>query len=81
MAGFKTARRIFSGGGRVEDGDTGNYVPIVAAGGEYVITPGEVTALGRGNMDHGHAILDAFVKKMRAKTISTLQKLPGPKKD
>lgn len=81
MAGFKAARRIFSSGGSVEDGDTGNLVPIVAAGGEYVITPGEVTALGRGNMDRGHAILDAFVKKMRAKTISTLQKLPGPKKD
>jgi hypothetical protein len=25
--------------------------------------------------------LDAFVKKMRQKTIKTLQSLPGPKKD
>jgi len=25
--------------------------------------------------------LDKFVKKMRRKTIKTLQKLPGPKKD
>jgi len=81
MAGFKTARRIFSAGGVAEDSDNGNYVPIVAAGGEYVITPGEVTAIGRGNMDRGPAILDAFVKKMRAKTIDTLKKLPGPKKD
>jgi hypothetical protein len=58
-----------------------SQVPIVAAGGEYVITPMEVANIGRGNMDTGHAILDAFVKKMRAKTISTLKSLPGPKKD
>lgn len=80
MAGFKTARRIFFAGG-VAENDNGNYVPIVAAGGEYVITPGEVTALGKGDIDRGHAILDAFVKKMRAKTIDTLKALPGPKKD
>lgn len=81
MAGFKTARRIFLAGGIADEEDNGNYVPIVAAGGEYVIAPGEVTAIGKGDMDHGHAILDAFVKKMRAKTIDTLKKLPGPKKD
>jgi len=56
-------------------------VPVVVAGGEYVIPPEDVTALGHGDLDKGHRILDAFVKKMRAKTIKTLQKLPGPKKD
>jgi len=56
-------------------------VPIVAAGGEYVIDPEKVTELGKGDIDHGHKILDHFVKKMRAKSIKTLQKLPGPKKD
>lgn len=56
-------------------------VPIVAAGGEYVITPEEVIMIGGGNLDHGHKILDSFVKKMREKTIKTLKKLPGPKKD
>jgi len=55
--------------------------PIVAAGGEYVIPPEDVVEIGKGDMDHGHKILDAFVKKMRQKTIKTLQKLPGPKKD
>ena len=62
-------------------GVTDDLVPIVAAGGEYVITPEQVANLGKGNLDHGHKILDAFVKKTRAKTIDTLQKLPGPKKD
>ena len=56
-------------------------VPIIAAGGEYVISPEEVMAIGGGDLDYGHRVLDAFVKKMRAKTIKTLKKLPGPKKD
>lgn len=56
-------------------------VPIVAAGGEYVISPRSVTKVGEGDIDKGHAILDSFVKQIRQKTIKTLQKLPGPKKD
>jgi hypothetical protein len=117
MAGFKTAKSIFSGtpysgkskpysqgsapygakGGpygqsstpygaampRADGGETigDELVPIVAAGGEYVITPEEVIMIGGGDLDHGHKILDSFVKKMRAKHIQTLKKLPGPKKD
>ena len=56
-------------------------VPIVAAGGEYVISPEAVAKIGNGDMELGHAALDLFVKKMRNKTIKTLQKLPGPKSD
>jgi len=48
-------------------------VPIVAAGGEYVVSPEDVTHIGSGSMDDGHKVLDAFVKKMRKKTIRTLQ--------
>lgn len=90
MAGFKVARHMFESKpydvegkpyGARADGGAVNTVPIVAAGGEYVISPEDVTVLGEGDMDHGHKILDHFVKKMRAKTISTLQKLPGPKRD
>lgn len=62
-------------------GGSSSSVPIVAAGGEYVIGPKTVEWLGNGSMDHGHKILDDFVKKMRHKTIKTLQKLPGPKRD
>lgn len=65
-------------GGPATDGE---LVPIIAAGGEYVIGPENVMVIGGGDLDHGHKILDSFVKKMRAKTISTLKKLPGPKKD
>jgi len=62
-------------------GGATDAVPIVAAGGEYVIPPEDVMHLGGGDVDHGHKILDVFVKKMREKTIKTLQGLPGPKKD
>ena len=63
------------------DGGATDGVPIVAAGGEYVIPPEDVIHIGGGDLDHGHKVLDAFVKKMRQKTIKTLQNLPGPKKD
>lgn len=63
------------------DGGATDGVPIVAAGGEYVIPPEDVVHIGGGDLDHGHKVLDSFVKKMRQKTIKTLQSLPGPKKD
>lgn len=66
--------------GKASGGSTSG-VPIVAAGGEYVIPPEDVVHIGGGDLDHGHKILDAFVKKMRQKTIKTLQNLPGPKRD
>ena len=56
-------------------------VPIVAAGGEYVVAPEHVQHIGGGDMDAGHRHLDEFVKKFRARTVATLKKLPGPKRD
>jgi hypothetical protein len=79
MAGFKVANQIF--GEQPSGRSDGEAVPIVAAGGEYVIHPENVANLAKGDLDHGHRILDSFVKKMRAKTVATLKALPGPKKD
>jgi hypothetical protein len=56
-------------------------VPIIAAGGEYVIHPDVVTKLGQGNPDAGHDYLDNFVRYVRAHTAKTLNNLPGPKRD
>lgn len=56
-------------------------VPIVAAGGEYVIAPEAVAHFGDGDMEAGHRHLDDFVKKYRMKTVDLLKKLPGPRKD
>lgn len=88
MAGFRRAEMTFGrrGGapmGKAEGGaaTAGEPVPIVAAGGEYVIHPDAILKIGGGDMDKGHEILDKFVLASRAKTVKTLQKLPGPKTD
>lgn len=65
---------------KARGGSTGT-VPIVAAGGEYVLSPKQVMEAGNGDLDMGHRVLDEFVKRMRFKTIKTLKALPGPKKD
>jgi hypothetical protein len=62
-------------------GDKGDGVPIVAAGGEYVLHPDQVRHAGGGDLDTGHKVLDEFVKRMRAELVKTLKKLPGPRKD
>jgi hypothetical protein len=59
---------------------TGGAVPIVAAGGEFVIPPEDVVRIGDGSLDAGHKRLDLFVRKFRAKTIKTLSNLKGPAK-
>lgn len=88
MAGFKRLNMTFGhkGGapkGKAEGGAAmaGEPVPIVAAGGEYVIHPDVIVKIGGGNIERGHKELDDFVNSSRAKTVKTLQKLPGPKKD
>jgi hypothetical protein len=88
MAGFKRLNMTFGhkGGapkGKAEGGAAmaGEPVPIVAAGGEYVIHPDVIVGIGGGDIDRGHKELDDFVKQSRAKTVKTLQKLPGPVKD
>lgn len=87
MAGFKVADTIFRdpGGDRephknpaFSDTET---VPVVVAGGEYIISPQDVIHLGEGSMEDGHRMLDEFVKQYRRKTINTLKSLPPPKKD
>ena len=67
-----------STGGEAEGRDSG--VPIVAAGGEYVLSPAQVRQVGNGDLDAGHKVLDEFVKRSRRELVKTLKALPGPKK-
>jgi hypothetical protein len=62
-------------------GGKSDGVPIVAAGGEYVVHPDHVRAVGGGDLDMGHKVLDEFVRRKRSELVKTLKKLPGPKKD
>lgn len=78
MRGMRPPRiNKFADGGSVLD----DPVQIVAAGGEYIVDPEHVSKIGGGDLNKGHEILDAFVKHVRSKTIKTMKKLPGPKKD
>lgn len=70
-------RKRRADGGMVPDDPD---VPIVVAGGEYVINPDQVMQVGGGDIKRGHEILDAWVKNGRKKHIAVLQKLPGPAK-
>ena len=63
-----------------EAGSDGPGVPIVAAGGEYVLSPEQVRMAGNGDLDTGHKVLDEFVKRSRKELVKTLKNLPGPKK-
>lgn len=64
-------------GGEADGEDDG--VPIVAAGGEFVVAPRDVAGIAGGDMELGHRALDEMVKRIRADTVKTLQNLPGPK--
>ena len=96
MAGFAHAKRVFGGtprggGSQPYNHEGGPYgmaaggatdgVPIVAAGGEYVVHPEAVREIGGGDIDLGHKVLDEFIKRQRAELVKTLKKLPGPKRD
>ena len=61
-------------------GEGPGAVPIMAAGGEYVISPQAVARVGGGDLKRGHAILDKWVIENRKHHVKTLQKLPGPAK-
>jgi 8-oxo-dGTP pyrophosphatase MutT (NUDIX family) len=62
-------------------GGASSGVPIVAAGGEHVLSPEQVRAVGNGDIDMGHRVLDAFVLRVRKELIHTLKGLAPPKKD
>jgi hypothetical protein len=76
MAGFEILNDIFG----IQKLGGEPPTEIVAAGGEYVISPAAIVRV-LGDLDEGHEELDAFVEAARAETVKTLKGLPGPKKD
>ena len=61
------------------DGGAADHVPIIAAGGEWVIPSEIVKEIGNGDIKAGHSVLDSFVLNVRKEHIRTLQKLKPPK--
>jgi hypothetical protein len=56
-------------------------VPVIVAGGEYIIHPHAVRAIGGGDLTKGHNQLDTFVKEIRKRHIKTLRGLKPPRVD
>jgi len=63
-----------NGGPPMED----EYVPIITAGGEVLIDPEVVEALGNGSETLGKRKLAESVLKVRKQTIEHLKSLPRP---
>lgn len=76
--GFKVLERMFPPSKPKRA--SGGPVPIVAAGGEYIIGPEQVARVGGGDLKKGHAALRRFVLLARKEAIKTLKKLPDPVK-
>ena len=67
-------------GGSRGSNSVGQPVPVMTAGGEFVIHPDIVARVGGGDLKRGHAVLDKWMTDMRKEHIRTLKKLPGPAK-
>lgn len=74
-------------GAPMAKGGKPNVANIIAAGGEEVLSPEQVEAIGRyfggdkhpdGAIAHGHSILDKLVLHVRGRTIKELKGLRGP---
>jgi hypothetical protein len=86
MAGRKVLDRLiasYTAGSPQPDFAAGDDrdIPIIAAGGEYVVHPSHVLAIGGGDLSKGHDMLDEFVKQIRKRHIKTLRGLKPPRLD
>lgn len=72
---LQSRRQGFAHGGATKPSP---LVPVKLSGGEYVVDPLHVMAIGGGDLDYGHDVLDAFVLKTRKQNVEKLKKLPPP---
>lgn len=73
--GMPAVQQAARGGGAKQE-----TVPILAAGGEFIIAPEHVARWGNGDIEKGHRELDKFVVETRAKIIKEMAKLKPPVK-
>jgi hypothetical protein len=66
-------------GGARGEGQPG-YADVIVAGGEYILSPQQVRAVGGGSLKLGHAALDRWVTQTRKEHIKKLASLPPPAK-
>jgi hypothetical protein len=80
LSGMEVVKRMFPDVQARKDGGRAEPIEIVAAGGEVVLSPEQIKARF-GDLDKGHAALDAWVVESRKNHIKTLSELPGPAQD
>ena len=68
----------YARGGMAPHDPEPGHVPILAAGGEFVVSPEHVARLGDGDVKEGHRRLDAFVVRKRKEVIDKMKSLKGP---
>jgi hypothetical protein len=61
-------------------GGAAGSVPILAAGGEFIIHPRDLMRLF-GDLNRAHTVLDKWVVMERKKHIKEIKALPGPARD
>lgn len=78
---FVLHQRKRADGGSVNQGmRPPETVPILAAGGEFVIAPHHVARLGGGSVEAGHKKLDKWVVDTRQKIVDKMKSLRPPVK-
>jgi hypothetical protein len=80
IAGLKALQQKFPRSNPKTARADGGRVPIAAAGGEFIVSPEDVMAIGGGDLNRGHAALDAWVVQRRKEGIQHLAKLPPPER-
>lgn len=83
-AGYEVAKRMFPKSARRTvklKRAKGGAIPVVTAGGEFVISRSDVERIGNGDVQQGHRILDHFVMEQRKHHIATLKGLDAPAQD
>jgi hypothetical protein len=61
-------------------GGSSGHVPVIVAGGEFIVPPDVVTRVGQGDVRKGHRTLDEMVRRVRVHTAKKIKTLPAPKK-
>ena len=69
---------LAAGGSTPDDQPQDGSVPIMTAGGEYVVSPLQAYLIGFGDFDAGHKKLDDMVVNVRKQVANNMLKLPGP---
>ena len=71
----KLPKMAYADGGGTDPGD----IEIRISGGEFMIDPEHVRALGSGDIRKGSDFLDKAIRNLRSIYADKLTKLPGPK--